>query len=133
MSAHNIAFYLAVIPEPSGYASERSAMSDRSAGHSYDPVRYEIRLKGHLGSRWAARFDGMTLTTRPDGTTLIEGPVDQAALHGLLRALRDLGLPLISVTQVEPRQPSIQEGDPYGGACPNHPDHRNERSPDGLE
>src|SRR4029453_13230463 len=49
-------------------------------------LRYEIRLKGHLGSRWAARFDGMTLTTRADGTTLIEGPVvDHAALHGLLR------------------------------------------------
>jgi hypothetical protein len=77
--------------------------------------RYEIRLKGHLGPRWAVRFDGMTLTTRPDGTTVIEGPVvDQAALHGLLAALRDLGLPLISVTQVEP-------------------DHRNERSPDGHD
>ena len=76
-------------------------MSETSAGYSSDPGRYEIRLKGHLGSRWAARFDGMTLTTRTDGTTLIEGPVDQAALHGLLRALRDLGLPLLSVTRVE--------------------------------
>ena len=64
--------------------------------------RYEIRLKGRLGARWAVRFDGMTLTTRPDGTTVIEGPVvDQAALHGLLRTLGDLGLPLLSVTQLE--------------------------------
>jgi hypothetical protein len=64
--------------------------------------RYEIRLEGHLDARWAARFDGMTLTTRPDGTTLIEGPVvDQAALHGLLRTLRDLGLPLLSVTRTD--------------------------------
>jgi hypothetical protein len=64
--------------------------------------RYEIRPKGHLGARWAARFDGMTLTTRADGTTLIEGPVaDQAALHGLLRTLRDIGIPLLSVTQKE--------------------------------
>ena len=70
--------------------------------------RYEIRLKGHLGARWAVRFDGMNLTTRADGTTLIEGPVaDQAALHGLLRTLRDLGLPLLSVTQVEPDEPRM--------------------------
>jgi hypothetical protein len=81
-------------------------MSDTSAGHSHNPGRYEIRLKGHLSSRWAARFDGMTLTTRADGTTLIEGPVvDQAALHGLLRMLRDIGLPLLSVTHLESGQP----------------------------
>jgi hypothetical protein len=86
-------------------------MRDTSAGHPHGPGRYEIRLKGHLGSRWAARFDGMTLTTRADGTTLIEGAVaDQAALHGLLGALRDLGIPLLSVTQVD--DPAIQEGDP---------------------
>jgi hypothetical protein len=87
-------------------------MSDTSAGHSHNPGRYEIRLKGHLGSRWAARFDGMTLTTRADGTTLIEGPVaDQAALHGLLRTLRDIGIPLLSLTLLEsgrPEQPLIE-------------------------
>ena len=86
-------------------------MRDTSAGHPHDPGRYEIRLKGHLSPRWAARFDGMTLTTRADGTTLMEGPVvDQTALHGLLGALRDLGIPLLSVTQVD--DPAIQEGDP---------------------
>jgi hypothetical protein len=74
-------------------------MRDLPAGPPPDPGWYEIRLKGHLGARWAALFDGMTLTTRADGTTLIEGPVvDQAALHGLLRTLGDLGLPLLSVT-----------------------------------
>lgn len=60
--------------------------------------RYEIRLRGRLDPRWAARFDGMTLTTTGDGTTVIEGPVvDQAALHGLLRTVHDIGLPLLSI------------------------------------
>ena len=64
--------------------------------------RYEIRLKGRLDSRWSAWFDGLTLTQASDGITVIHGQVaDQAALHGLLQTLRDLGLPLISVTQVE--------------------------------
>jgi len=66
-----------------------------------DPGRYEIRLRGHLDSRWAAWFDGLSLTTEKDGTTIICGPVaDQSALHGLLQKVRDLGLPLVSVTQV---------------------------------
>ncbi|HEX3222493.1 MAG TPA: hypothetical protein VHR35_07990 [Nocardioides sp.] len=62
---------------------------------------YEIRLQGRLDPRWSVRFDGMTLTTG-DGFTLLAGPVvDQAALHGLLHQLRDIGLPLVSVTRVE--------------------------------
>jgi len=62
---------------------------------------YEIRLRGRLDQRWASWFDAMTVSTDADGTTLIRGPVaDQAALHGLLARLRDLGLPLLSVTQV---------------------------------
>ena len=66
------------------------------AGH------YEIRLKGHLDTRWADWFDGLTLTRCSDGTTTIRGPVvDQSALHGLLQRVRNLGLPLISVTRVE--------------------------------
>jgi hypothetical protein len=63
------------------------------------PTRYEIRLRGHLDARWAAWFDGLTLTTDDDGTTALRGVVaDQAALHGLLQRLRDVGLPLISLT-----------------------------------
>jgi hypothetical protein len=81
-------------------------MSHTSAGGPDRPGRYQIRVKGHLGARWADRFDGMTLTTHSDGTSVFEGlVVDQAALHGLLRALGDLGLPLVSVTPVEPEPP----------------------------
>jgi hypothetical protein len=81
-------------------------MSAFPAGRPDGLLRYEIRLKGHLDSRWAAWFDGLTLTNENDGTTAIRGPVvDQAALHGLLQRLRDVGLPLISVTQLDPNQP----------------------------
>ena len=68
-------------------------------------ARYEIRLKGHLNTRWATWFDGLTLTTCNDGTTSIRGLVlDQSALHGLLQRVRDLGVPLISVTRIETDQ-----------------------------
>jgi hypothetical protein len=81
-------------------------MSAFPAGRPDGLLRYEIRLKGHLDSRWAAWFDGLTHTNENDGTTAIRGPVvDQAALHGLLQRLRDVGLPLISVTQLDPNQP----------------------------
>jgi hypothetical protein len=73
-----------------------------STGQDHESGIYEIRVRGHLESRWAAWFDGMTLTHGSDGTTDIRGPVlDQAALHGLLHTVRDTGLPLVSVTQVE--------------------------------
>jgi hypothetical protein len=63
--------------------------------------RWEIRLKGRLDGRWAAWFDGLGLTQDGEGTTVIHGPVaDQAALHGLLNKVRDLGLPLVSVIRV---------------------------------
>jgi hypothetical protein len=88
-------------------------MTDTSAAHGQGAGRYEIRVKGHLGPRWAARFDGMTLTRDGDGTTVIHGPVvDQAALHGLLASVRDLGIPLLSVTRVEPDQPRAPISEP---------------------
>jgi hypothetical protein len=66
---------------------------------------YEIRLQGHLDPRWATWFDGLTLTRESDGTTVIRGSVvDQAALHGLLGKVRDLGLPLVAVIQIDPKQ-----------------------------
>ena len=84
---------------------------DRPPSTALDGTR--CRLKGHLDSRWAAWFDGLTLTHDSDGTTIIHGPVaDQAALHGLLQKVRDLGLPLVSVTQVEPDQPDAPAIEP---------------------
>jgi len=70
-----------------------------------EPGLYEIRIKGHLGDRWAASFGGLTFTLEENGVTRIVGPVrDQAALHGLLRKVRDLGMPLISVMRVRSGQ-----------------------------
>jgi hypothetical protein len=70
---------------------------------------YEIRLAGHLPSRWSAWFEGLAVTPEPDGTTRLSGPVvDQAALHGLLKRVRDLGMPLVSVNRVQ-----IDETHPY--------------------
>jgi hypothetical protein len=81
-------------------------MSAIPASRHQNPGRYEIRVEGHLDTRWAAWFDGLTLTHGSDGTTTIHGPVaDQAALHGLLQKIRDLGLPLISVNHVAPGHP----------------------------
>ena len=71
----------------------------------HEPGRYEIRVKGHLENRWADWFEGLTITREDNGETLLAGTVaDQAALHGWLRKVRDLGLPLISVKRIEPGQ-----------------------------
>jgi hypothetical protein len=80
-------------------------MTNRQArsGGQAEPDGYEVRLQGHLDARWAAWFDGLSLKRENDGTTVIRGPIaDQAALHGLLRKVNDLGLPLISVTRIQP-------------------------------
>jgi hypothetical protein len=78
-----------------------SAHAPRDDHHETE--MYEIRIKGHLDARWSDWFDGLSLSRESDGTTTIHGHVaDQAALHGLLAKVRDLGLPLISVTQSEP-------------------------------
>jgi len=66
---------------------------------------YQIRVRGHLSSRWTEWFDGLTIENQPNGEALIYGPVvDQAALHGLLVKIRDLNLSLISVNRIEPGQ-----------------------------
>ena len=88
-------------------------MSEIPTGPHHNPGRYEIRLRGHLDARWAGWFDGLSLSNENDGTTIIGGPVaDQAALHGLLQKVRDLGLPLVSVTQVQPDQPECPPSSP---------------------
>ena len=71
---------------------------------------YQIRIEGHLGSQWTDWFEGLTITLEEDGDTLLTGPVvDQAALHGLLKKVRDLGMPLVSVQQVEAGQAKAKE------------------------
>jgi hypothetical protein len=95
-------------------------MNDTSPRHPHHTCgRYEIRIRGHLGPRWATWFDGMSLTTHEDGTTVLEGPVvDQAALHGLLHKLRDTGLALLSVHQVDTdpsTRPLPDPDDPHQG------------------
>jgi hypothetical protein len=65
-------------------------------------VQYEIVVEGHLGARWAAWFDGFAITSEADGTAVLRGSVvDQSALHGLIQKLRDLGIPLISLRQLD--------------------------------
>ena len=67
------------------------------------PMIYQIRIKGHLSQQWASWFEALTITLEEDGNTLLTGPVvDQAALHGLLKKVRDLGIPLLSVNRVNP-------------------------------
>ena len=77
----------------------------------HEPGCYEIRLKGHLDDKWADWFDGLTITRADNGETLLRGSViDQAALHSVLRNVRDLGLPLLSVKQVDPKQANGPDG-----------------------
>ncbi len=76
----------------------------------HEPGHYEIRIKGHLENRWANWFDGLTITLEDNGETRLSGPVtDQAALHGLLRKVRDLGMFLISLKRIEPGQADESE------------------------
>ena len=67
------------------------------------PMVYQIRIKSHLGTQWTEWFEGLTITLEEDGNTLLTGTaVDQAALHGILKKVRDLGMPLLSVNSVGP-------------------------------
>jgi hypothetical protein len=85
-----------------------------------DPVpAYEICVAGRLAPRWSAWFDGLAIDTEADGTTVIRGPVaDQAALHGLIQKLRDVGIPLISLTQLPARPTSEPPAHPNQGEQP---------------
>ena len=66
------------------------------------PARYRLRVQGHLGAQWTDWFGGLAITLEDNGDTLLTGPVvDQAALHGLLRTVRDLGIPLVSVRSIQ--------------------------------
>jgi hypothetical protein len=108
MTSHHISRYLLVVGKkwkqnfgnPSISRKWREAcMSEKYNGSEL----YEIRLKGHLDDRWADRFDGLTISLEENGNTLLTGlVVDQAALHGLLKRFRDLGMILVSVGPVEP-------------------------------
>jgi hypothetical protein len=81
-----------------------------SKNDPHESMTYQIRLKGHLGHEWTDWFEGLTITLEEDGDTLLTGPVvDQAALHGLLKKVRDLGMPLVSVSPVEPVPPTTLE------------------------
>ncbi len=86
------------------------------------PKVYQIRLKGHLGHEWTDWFGGMTITLEENGDTLLTGPVvDQAALHGLLKKVRDLGMPLVSVSPLEPGPPTKPgTGRRVSGQMSNH-------------
>ena len=81
-------------------SNERSPKRDPS-----EPMVYQIRVTGHLDREWSDWFDGLSITLEDNGETLLSGPVvDQAALHGLLRKVRDLGLPLLSVIRLQSDQ-----------------------------
>ena len=99
MTAHQVRSY-----GPSVTKANRSSAPE--PGSDQDPPQYEIRVAGHLAPHWSGWFDGLTVSTEDDGTTVIRGPVvDQAALHGLMQKLRDVGIPLIALTQI-PGEPT---------------------------
>lgn len=93
--------------EPAGKLSH-----DKDRGMANQPMVYQIRLEGHLGDQWTLWFEGLTITREEHGETVLTGPVaDQAALYGLLRKVRDLGMPLLAVYQLKPEQaaaPSVK-------------------------
>ncbi len=84
--------------------------ADTATEDQHEPGLYAIRIKGHLENRWANWFEGLTVTLEENGETLLTGPVvDQSALHGLLRKVRDLGMPLISVIPHEPGETDVAD------------------------
>lgn len=83
--------------------------TDTASGARDEPRRYEIRIQGHLDSQWADWFGILTVRLEENGDTLLIGTlVDQSALHGLLRKVRDLGMPLISINRIEPDPTDVE-------------------------
>jgi hypothetical protein len=88
-----------------GRSRDKVMSNNGSPEATSEPTAYQIRIKGHLGAQWSDWFEGLTITLEDHGDTLLSGPVaDQAALHGLIKKVRDLGMPLISIIGVEPDQ-----------------------------
>jgi hypothetical protein len=85
-------------------------MSNKLNPKKSRPLVYQIRIKGHLGRQWTDWFEGLNITLEDNGETLLTGPVvDDAALHGLLKKVRDLGMPLLSVNRIEPDQAEAKD------------------------
>lgn len=91
--------------------------NEQNLGHDPDvPKIFQIKIKGHLGQQWAGWFDGLTITLEEDGNTHLTGTViDQPALHGILKKIRDLGMPLLSVNTIDSDQASKEDTDPLIG------------------
>ena len=82
----------------------------RGASEKAQPLVYQIIIQGHLGTQWTDWFEGLTITLEGNGDTLLAGPVvDQAALHGVLKKVRDVGLPLVSVNRGKPGQADVSD------------------------
>src|SRR6266487_288134 len=97
--------------EMTGHTRDRVMSNEINSGsEKAQPLVYQIRIKGHLGREWTNWFGGLTIRLTDNGETLLTGPVvDQAALHGLLRKVRDLGVPLLSVNRVKPGQADVSD------------------------
>ena len=110
MTSHHILLYSWVEAKNEASAFEIHPLTRHRMSETPTPIKahpepelYEIRVRGHLDARWANQFEGLTITLEEDGNTLLTGPIiDQAALHGLLKKVRDLGLPLVSVSPLKP-------------------------------
>ena len=110
----------------SGHKRYKGMSNEHSPAIEFSQIQvYQIRVKGHLGADWTDWFDGLAITLQDNGETLLTGPVvDQAALHGLLRKVRDLGMVLISVICMQPGQAdaiasrhAAEKGDPPLRQC----------------
>jgi hypothetical protein len=121
MPSHHILLYLLIRRKKclqrrgdssiGGKGKRRNMSATHASTEDHDESGvYEIRIKGHLGNRWAAWFESLTITLEDNGETLLTGPVvDQAALHGVLRKVRDVGMPLISVARMKPGHAETSE------------------------